>query len=465
MIKKIAVVIVLLILLSGLILSAYIMSQDQSIKESSAAPVSTDKISNINTKYATVFFYWHWCGDANATRDAWRKSVCKEQEKSLTYKLPGFVQNDPQVGAYGERNYSWVKSQLKDMESARLDYVLLDTWKLGNKSKLNSTEPPTLYGITPNIKKAITEKQTKLKFGLLIESGGIKEEYVKRKGLSASAANSPLTIKSDAEADLLAAITNEMINYFFTEIPKANWATDKNNRPYVLFFDYQNNFLTESSKSQYLARFLWRINTNFKSKFKRDVANVVIWEWLYNNINYSTIYNSHMTKQVNALYGTKYNNTILGNITGSFSWSTYGNPQGLSVKNLTIGNISPGFNKCNWLKQHDPAQSNNCDKLTDINKIFPRSEGKFLESNFLGLNSKVKIPYDLVILESWGEGYEGTTLQRTISYPKYDAKTSQDLYSKCNSYTNNSNTTCLPGDFYIKKVNQILSTYGRYSKK
>lgn len=420
-------------------------------------------LSADKTKFATVFFYWHWCGEqGDEAKSAWRQSVCREQSTAMPYIIDGISSPSPKFGFYGERNYEWLLSEFADMETALLDYVLIDSWKVG---AAGDSEPPNLSVITEQIVRAINEQRTKLKFGIFLEGGGILGEYNRQRGLSGS----KISLSSNRQADEVIKLYTDQIFHFFDRIPRSAWANTPAGKPYVLFFDYQNSIFENRTKRDYLPYILSSIKTQFTDRYKVEPALVPIWEWLYQNIDYSTIYKDHMSNLPWQVYGTAYRKQITDIIEGSFSWSTYGAAQSLAINSLHIGNVSPGFNKCNWLKINDARGdgAKECSAITGINKLFHRREGRLLQNNFLRLNNQVGFPFDLVIFESWGEIYEGTTLQRAKNYPKLNIQNGEDFIQRCN---NTYNTTrrdqfCLPEDFYIQKVRYLISTFGPTTKR
>lgn len=359
---------------------------------------------------ATFFFYWHNCPAQNC-------NPAKAYAVPPGWGTPLAGDPDPADGLYySTYNQYWYLQELRDMRLAGIDIVLPVSWG-------DHPFPWFRTAVLAGLVEANRQLDPPLRIGLFDDTTSQVSEYRdyadnQRFDASAYFDREPAMDLRDPSIGWL--FYDRKILPFFRTIPQEMWAThngrpvEEGGRPLIVV--YTTNGMTHLEQ----AGALW---TSIKNAFARDFHDrngQPITPWLVLEISWFT----------DASMGGRPSISEVAD--GKFVWGSALN--GLQVRDwrdFTVTSVGPGFDDRSYYGPGRPIQPRNRDP--DGGQGDP---GTFFRWSL----DQVPPRTDLLLIETWNELWEGTSICRA-DYPDIEGQPVRD-------------------DFYLDMLRQNLRGQG-----
>jgi hypothetical protein len=342
----------------------------------------------------THFFYWY---------DAPYNNVNQSQ---MAFHPPGI--SAPYNGTYySSLSQGWYEWQLRDMASAGIDHVYPVSW--GENYQSAYFRQSVLY----RLRDAINAIGSPLKVGMYDDTQSEAAEWNADNGRGyINSTTDPNLQLSLNPAVALPYFYDRKIKPFFQIFPKTMWATHNGTlpvgaggtgRPLIL------TFIHRYYKDTQYADDLWaQVKSRFQADFGVEPFIVLSWDW-FHEFNNPDLWN---VADAETVFGAACSAGI----------QTYNEPKGYVVANLGAGCDTRLLGRPDYQTRWSDRDGRD-DKLED----------QWLRDNW----RQIPTTANLVVLESWNELWEGTSLSFCTDFPK---KTGG----------------ALPADYYIKKTRKLV---------
>lgn len=322
----------------------------------------------------THFFYWY---------DAPNNNVNQSQ---MPFHPPGL--SSPYNGSYySSLSTTWYQQQLQDMATAGIDQIYPVSWGQGYQ--------PAYFqqSVLFRLRDAINNLGSPIKVGMYDDTQSEAAEWNADNGRgyvnSETDPNLKLTLNP---AVALPYFYDRKIKPFFQIFPKTMWATHNGQlpvgaggtgRPLIL------TFIHRYYKDTQYADDLWgQVKSRFQTDFGVEPFIVLSWDWFHEFSNPD-------------LWNVADAETVFG-AACTAGIQTYNEPKGYIVSNLGPGCDTRLLGRPDYQTRWADRDSKN-DNLED----------QWLRDNFRQIPGNA----NLVVLESWNELWEGTTLGRALDFP------------------------------------------------
>lgn len=347
---------------------------------------------------AAYFFYWHACPEQNCV-------------PSIIYALPPgwaapFPEDpDSRDGTYySSLNRYWYLQELRDMQRAGIDIVLPVSWG-------EHVFPWFRTSVLRELVEANRQMETPLRIGLFDDTTSELAEYndfADNREFDHSAytfKGLPLDL-SDPAAGFF--FYDRKIKPFFQTIPLEMWAThdgrpvEEGGRPIIVVYMRQNIVHLEHAGS------LWAA---VKSAFARDFQDR----------------NGQPITPFLVMENTWFNGDSLGGVPpldavvdARYDWgAALVGPQWHTIAGYTVAAIGPGFDDSKNVNSSGRVRPRDVDPDGR-----PGDPGAFLGGSF----ARIPADTDLLLVETWNELYEGTSVCRA-AYPAIGGRfVAEDFY-------------------------------------
>jgi len=325
-----------------------------------------------NTKFGTYFFYWHDCPYNNC-----------ETPLMIYHPTGSYLR-------YSSMDKSWYFFEILDMMRAGIDYVFPVCW--GD----HPTMPYFRISVLSNLAEAIRDTGSSIKVGLFDDTTSECAEWNYYNGRGyASSPSMPLD-----DANNWQYFYERKIRPFFQTLPTSLWAThngrsvEEGGRPIIIV--YVGMWFTGHQSSDEM----WEA---IKNDFSRD----------FTDANGAAIIPFIILENTWFLY----NQDLTSAADGRFRWGAalYG-VNSYEIRNYRVSAVGPGYDD---RLVHDPGRHQ--PRHRDIHQ-YPGPPDYFLATEF----AKIPMDYDfdpaeetrhLILIETWNELFEGTTVERCYDYP------------------------------------------------
>lgn len=355
------------------------------------------------------FFYWFDCLPPNN----YAGSICDEQ----------LIQNMPykpsSISIYSARNVEWYKSEFADMANAGINYVIPVSW--------GSRHPTATWfrdsSAIPLMVQAITEGRYPLKIALLDDTNSEVSEWNMDNGRGytnpTEHPENPDLYKMPLDDANWKYFYDFKIKPFFNSIPQDLWAThngesvENGGRPLIIVYDAYRSFTKlENSDEMWYA---------IKNAFEVDFSGVSPFVIL----DYSWFYPYNLEE-----------GRLQEFVDGKFIW-TGGNDavaKKYTLNGYTTASIDPGFT---CPTDYTGYMYVNCEgrprNLSYPERVLGNEDSRLVSM----YNSQVDSATNLLLIETWNELREGTSIARSTTYPGNDGK-------------------ALPSRYYLESLRNLL---------
>lgn len=363
----------------------------------------------------THFFYWYDVEAHDGTFDTNR----------MPYHPPGVAA--PYRGTfYSAASPAWYDWQLDDLDAAGMDYMFPVSWgsgaQLPSYFRQSNAVPLLCQAIARRSQANAWQRGRAIRVGLYDDTFGELTEYNFDQNPHSGDFTHPampLDVGTGVEY-----IYNRKIKPFFQAVPRALWATHNGDaapdganggtgRPLVLNFIYRDHYTNPQGGNPlgHGPEVYRRIKQLFEADFGVEPFIVLSWDW-YNDQAVQGLDWSGAA-DAECIYGAA----------GTAGTQTY------TMNGYTISNLGPGrAHASNGTPVFEQVRWGDADGSDD------HREDQWLRDNF----AKIPQGVNLVVLESWNELFEGSSLSRCEDFPRRDGG------------------GALPDDYYIQHVRPLI---------